>query len=223
MIGPGLKIVLASTTLAVIAVAFVFSSSFTGSPGPSGAPPGSTLDSTTTVSNSGTASPSLPPPSSTVVNSATSSLILTSSGAGPPGSTGIVFRLSLDKAQYAGGGAAAVTVVLENDGAQPVTVDDPEVAPQLVVYGGGMNQVGSWARFQKPQEMNPPAGPVVLSGGERYSWTLQWDLAVTTSAGGGQVALAPGQYLVEATLEVGAGVPASYGPLVSNVVQITVG
>jgi hypothetical protein len=134
-----------------------------------------------------------------------------------------MLRLSLDKATYAGGGmAATVTVVLENDGTQPVTVDDPEVDPQLVVYDGGMNQVGTWTQFQKVQKMNPPAGPVVLAGGEKYSWTLQWDLAVTPAAGGGQAGLPPGQYLVKATLQAGVGVPASYGQLISDFVPITI-
>ncbi len=207
MASTGLKIILASTTLAVIAIGFVYSASLMNSQG-SGETLSSSTSSSTTVPSSGTA---------------TSSLIRTSPGIGSQSSTGRMLKLSFDKASYAEGGVpASVTVVLENNGTQSVTVDDPGVAPQLVVYDSGMNQVGSWTRFQKAQEMNPPAGPVVLAGGEKYSWTLQWDLAVTPAAGARQVGLSPGQYLVEATLQVGVGVPASYGPLTSEVVPVTV-
>ena len=208
MVGPGLKIILASATLAVIAVGFVYSASLMNSQGS-----GESLSSLTST------------PAGTRVSSsvtAASSPIRTSSGAGSQGSTGMMLKLSLDKATYGGGGMATVTVVLENDGTRPVTVDDPGVAPQLAVYDSGMNQVGSWARLQKAQEMNPPAGPVVLAGGEKYSWTLQWDFTVTTAVGGGHAGLPPGQYLVEATLQAGAGVPASYGPLTSDFVPITI-
>ena len=202
MVGPAMKMILASTTLAVIVFCLVYSASLTSQG------PGEALSSSTSGST-------------TVTSSTTSSLVRTSSGAGPQGSNGLTLRLSFDNAAYAGGGAAAVTVVIENDGTQPATVDDPQIAPQLLVYDSGMKEIGSWSRFQKAQEMNPPAGPVVLASGEKYSWTLQWGLAVTT-ASGGQVGLPPGQYSVGATLQVGVGVPASYGPLTSAVVPITI-
>jgi hypothetical protein len=200
-------VVLASTTLAAIVLAFVFGVSFVGNAGSVG---DSLTSARTVVSGPGAATSSLSPGSrGETIQSSTA---------------GVTLELSLDKAGYAEGGAAAVTVVLENDGAQPVTVDDPGVDPQLFVYDGGMNQVGSWARFQKAQEMSLPAGPVILAHGEKYSWTLQWDLGVNMAPSGGQVgALPPGLYLVEATLQVGVGVPASYGQMASDVVQITIG
>jgi hypothetical protein len=209
MVGPWLKVILATTTLAVIAVGFVYSESLM-----SGQGPGETLSSSSMVSSSSTV---------TSFATSTSSLIRTSSAAVSQGPTGVILRLSFDKAAYSGGGIAAVTVSLENNGARPVTVDDPEVSPQLVVYDSAMNQVGTWARLQKAQEMNPPSGPLVLATGEKYSWTLQWSLAVTPPAGGGQTGLPPGQYLVKAALQAGVGVPASYGQLTSDLVPVIVG
>jgi hypothetical protein len=209
VVGPGLKVILALTTLAVIAIGFGYSESLM-----SGQVSRETLSSSTMVSSS-----------SIVSSSATStfSLIRTSSGAGSQGPTGAILRLSFDKAAYSGGGIAVVTVSLENDGAQPVTLDEPGVAPQLAVYDGAMNLVGTWTRLQKAQEMNPPSGPLVLATGEKYSWALQWGLAVTPPAGGGQTGLPPGQYLVRATLQSGVGVPASYGQLTSDLVPVMVG
>jgi len=119
------------------------------------------------------------------------------------------------------GGVATVTLVLENDGTQPVTVDNPESNPGLVVYDSDFNYLGSWAQLQNAQQMNPPPGPLVLQAGERHSWTFRWDLSLT-AAGGLVGGLPLGQYFVEAYIQVGSGVPASYSPFTSNAVGITI-